>query len=139
MKQLEEATVELDSVKSQLDSAESQLQASDASRVGLLEEIEEKHRQKIKAMEEEFETRAGEQKAEMEANTEAAKIQLDQVKSLFEIDKENLLARIQEEKDRASRQLASYSDENDSKFREEQMQHEEAIEMLQEQLQEQEA
>jgi hypothetical protein len=75
----------------------------------------------------------------MEEASREAETNLQQMKNLFEIDKESLLARIQEEKDRAARQIAAYTEESDSKFREEQAQHEEAVEMLQEQLQEQEA
>lgn len=63
---------------------------------------------------------------------------LAQLKNFYEIEKERLENRLAEEKDRALKKQTQLQEEFDSRLRDEQTQHEEDIEMLQEELRENE-
>ncbi len=102
-KQVQDLTQELAENNRHLEEPQEGIEKADTSRAELIEEVEQKHRLKISELESEFEQRLNEQKNEMAEAAREAETNLQQMKSLFEIDKESLLARIQEEKERAER------------------------------------
>ncbi len=120
------------------DKALSQSKLSDNQRLKLLEEAEERHTGQIQALERELEDEKYRAETEIKEVQTKSEESLAQLKSFYEIEKKRLENRLQEEKERELKKLTALQDEFDSRIRYEQTQHEEDVEMLQEELQEKE-
>ena len=138
-KQRDELEASLEQMMKERDEAQNLNMTQDRQKIQMMEEVEERHREKYTALEKELEDQLAAAQDELKEVTDSSEEQLQQMKNLFEIERETLTKRITEEKAKGQRSLNQLLDEQESKIKEEQAMNEEQIEMLQLQLEEQEA
>lgn len=138
-KQRDELEANLESMITERDEAQNLNMTQDRQKIQMIEEVEERHREKLVQIEKEFEDQLAASQNELKEVNDSSEEQLQQMKNLFEIERETLTKRISEEKSKGQRSMNQLLDEQESKIKEEQAMNEEQIEMLQAQLEEQEA
>ena len=90
----------------------------------------------IKDLEDEIEERNQASQTELSEAAMSSEESLQQLKNFYEIEKERLEQRLKDEKSKSLNQMNSQNDDYETKIQEDSSQHDEDIQILQEEMQE---
>ena len=133
---LENKTESITSLQSQLEKANQQIKFLEQQKMKLLEEAEQNYKKVIEDLEIQMEENKKKHQADIREIQKYSEDALEQLRSVYEIEKERLQTRILEEKEKNGRICAQQLEDHETKLKEEQQQRAEEVQALHNDLEE---